>query len=57
MGELVKFLKEELEKNYKDMFRKIDINSNFLLLALNENYLKEEVNKLLRSDIKVETSK
>lgn len=36
MNELVLYLKEELEKNYKNIFRKIDINSNFLLLALNE---------------------
>lgn len=39
MNELALYLKEELEKNYQDMFRKIDINSNFILLALNENYL------------------
>ena len=54
MTDLAKYLKEELEKNYNDVFRKIDINKNFLLLALNENYLQEEVNKLIKNEIKVE---
>ncbi len=54
--ELSGFLKEQIGEKYKNLFKKVEIRNNFLLLELKDSYLMEEVDKIISSPIKVEST-
>ena len=55
--DLSNFIKDKLTQKYSDMFEKIEVSkNNFILFLLKDNYLLEEINKILKNDIKVETN-
>lgn len=55
--ELSLFIKEELQTKYKDVFQKVDVSQNLILLQLHSDFLQEEINTILRHGISLEPVK